>query len=674
MKEKNIQVSQKEAYQNAVFLLEKGNFSLAEKQLAEILRNNPNDPNILRLSGVSAIEQGKPEAALIPLKKAVKIAPDFAKAHEDLATAWFLLGDLKESEKYLKKTIRLDPKLFSAWKSLGDILSDQGKEEQASKAYRKALETDNKYSEMIKAMNLVAKGQAGEAEKIYRQILSEDPDNVDALRLLALLASRSGAIDQAITMLRKCTEIAPDYAMAWDNLGKMYRQKEDYFQAIACLQKATELRPEWPQGWAGLGTVYTRASFHEEGIKAYSKSIELKEDQPRVHLSLGHVYKTIGLQKKSIKSYRKTIKLDPQNGEAYWSLANLKTYKFTSKEIKEMLQQLENNDLSDREKVHFQFALGKSYEDQKKFQISFNYYLAGNSLNRGRNTYDPKAIEAMVDREIRFFNKSFFKERIDWGESTIDPIFIVGLPRSGSTLIEQILASHSLVEGTMELPNILNIARKLGNTSREGSNYPEILKKTTKAEAQQLGKKYIEETKWLRSEKPFFIDKMPNNFSHIGLLSLILPKAKIIDARRNPMDTCLSCFKQLFARGQVFSYDLNEIGRYYVNYIRLMDHWNNVIPGKVYLADYEKMIGNQEQETRKLLEFCDLSFEENCLRFYENTRAVKTASSEQVRQPIYKQGINHWKNFEDHLNELKLSLEPLNKDLRFKTSLLSSTV
>ena len=280
----------------------------------------------------------------------------------------------------------------------------------------------------------------------------------------------------------------------------------------------------------------------------------------------------------------------------------------------------------------------------------------------------------MVDREIRFFNKSFFKERIDWGEPTIDPIFIVGLPRSGSTLIEQILASHSLVEGTMELPNILNIARKLGNTSREGSNYPEILKKTTKAEAQQLGKKYIEETKWLRSEKPFFIDKMPNNFSHIGLLSLILPKAKIIDARRNPMDTCLSCFKQLFARGQIFSYDLNEIGRYYVNYIRLMDHWNNVIPGKVYLADYEKMIGNQEQETRKLLEFCDLSFEENCLRFYENTRAVKTASSEQVRQPIYKQGINHWKNFEDHLNELKLSLEPLNKDLRFKTSLLSSTV
>ena len=230
-------------------------------------------------------------------------------------------------------------------------------------------------------------------------------------------------------------------------------------------------------------------SFLTNTIKV--KSIELKEDQPRVHLSLGHVYKTIGLQKKSIESYRKTIKLDPQNGEAYWSLANLKTYKFTSKEIKEMLQQLENNDLSDREKVHFQFALGKSYEDQKKFQISFNYYLAGNSLNRGRNTYDPKAIEAMVDREIRFFNKSFFKERIDWGESTIDPIFIVGLPRSGSTLIEQILASHSLVEGTMELPNILNIARKLGNTSREGSNYPEILKKTTKAEAQQLGKKYI---------------------------------------------------------------------------------------------------------------------------------------------------------------------------------------
>ena len=262
------------------------------------------------------------------------------------------------------------------------------------------------------------------------------------MRLLALLASRNGAIDQAISMLLKCTELAPDYAMAWDNLGKMYRQKEDYIKSIKCLQKATELRPEWPQGWAGLGTVYTRASLHEEGIQAYLKSISLKDNQPRVHLSLGHVYKTIGLQEESIKSYKKTIELDPQNGEAYWSLANLKPYRFTNEEVSEMLEQLKNKDLPDREKVHFQFSLGKSYEDEKKFKRSFDFYLRGNNLNRGRNTYDPKAIEAMVEREIRFFNNEFFKKRETWGAPNNDPIFIVGLPRSGSTLIEQILLGN----------------------------------------------------------------------------------------------------------------------------------------------------------------------------------------------------------------------------------------
>ena len=659
MKKENIQVSIQEAYQNAVSLMEDGNFSLAEQQLAEILKEEPNDPNFLRLSGVSSIEQGNPQAALIPLSRVIKIAPDFAKAYEDIATAYFLMGDLEQSEKYLKKSLELDPKVFTAWKSLGDILFDQGKKEEANKAYKEALKTDSRYEEMTKAMALISKGQSVEAESIYRGILAKDPKNVDALRLLALLASRNGAIDQAIGMLLKCTELAPDYAMAWDNLGKMYRQKEDYIKSIKCLQKATELRPEWPQGWAGLGTVYTRASLHEEGIQAYLKSISLKDNQPRVHLSLGHVYKTIGLQEESIKSYKKTIELDPQNGEAYWSLANLKTYRFTNEEVSEMLEQLKNKDLPDREKVHFQFSLGKSYEDEKKFKRSFDFYLRGNNLNRGRNTYDPKAIEAMVEREIRFFNNEFFKKRETWGARNNDPIFIVGLPRSGSTLIEQILASHSDVEGTMELPNMLNIARKLGNTSREGSNYPEILDSISKSESVELGEQYIKETQRLRSKSPYFIDKMPNNFSHVGLINLILPNSKIIDARRNPMDTCFSCFKQLFARGQAFTYDLQEIGRYYLSYIRLMDHWQKVLPDKVYLVEYEKMISNQEEETKKLLKFCDLSFQENCLKFYENKRAVKTASSEQVRQPIYKRGINYWKNFEESLVDLKVSLQPI---------------
>ena len=662
--EKDIQVSVKEAYGNAVSLLESGNYELAEKQLAEILQNYPNDPNALRLSGVSSIEQGKPEIALIPLRKAIKVAPDFAQAHEDLGTAWFLLSELKKSEVCLKAALKLDPSKFSAWKSLGDLLSDRGKDKEANKAYEQALSTNSNYKDLTKAMTLVRKGQTGEAEKIYKQILKEDPNNVDALRLLGLLAVKGGSLDQGIMILKKCTEIAPDYALAWENLANMYRQKEGFEnldKSIYCFKKATKFRPNWAEGWAGLGTVLTRSSLHNEGINAYQKSITLKEEQPRVHLSLGHVYKTTGEQEQSVASYHKAIKHYEMFGEAYWSLANLKTYNFSNKEINSMELQITKEDLPEREKVHFLFALGKAYEDLKDYKRSINFYNEGNDLNRGRSSYDPKAVEAISKRIKKFFNKKFIKDKSDSGDLSPDPIFIVGLPRSGSTLIEQILSSHSKVEGTMELPNMLNMARRLGSGTKDQTSYPEILSKLSTSEIESLGKQYISETKMIRSEFPFFIDKMPNNFSHIGLINLILPNAKIIDARRDPLDTCFSCYKQLFARGQMFTYDFNELARYYVNYIKLMDHWDEVLPGKVYRVFYENIVENQEDETKNLLEFCNLPFEENCLRFYETKRAVKTASSEQVRQPIYRKSIHHWKNYEPFLKELKKGLTPLDK-------------
>ena len=660
--EKDIQVSVKEAYGNAVSLLESGNYELAEKQLAEILKNYPNDPNALRLSGLSSIDQGKPEISLIPLQKAIKVAPDFAQAHEDLGTAWFLLGELEKSEICLKAALRLDPAKFSAWKNLGDLLSDQGKEEEANKAYEKALSTDSKYSDLTKAMTLVKKGQIGEAEKIYKQILKDDPNNVDALRLLGLVATKGGALDQGIMILKKCTEIAPDYALAWGNLANMYRQKEGYEnldKSIYCFKKATKLRPHWAEGWAGLGTVFTRSSLHEEGINAYQKSIEIKENQPRVHLSLGHVYKTTGQQDMSITSYQKAIKHFEMFGEAYWSLANLKTYNFSNEEIKLMESQLIKEDLPEKERVHFLFALGRAYEDKKDFKKSISYYDEGNDLNRGRGSYDPKAVEAISKRIIKFFDKTLIEDKLNWGDQAYDPIFIIGLPRSGSTLIEQILSSHSEVEGTMELPNMLNMARKLGSGSKDQTAYPEILSTLSKEEIESLGKQYISETKYLRLNSPFFIDKMPNNFSHIGLIHLILPNAKIIDARRNPLDTCFSCYKQLFARGQMFTYDLNEIARYYINYIELMDHWDEVLPSKVHRVNYEDVVENQEEETRKLLDYCNLPFEEQCLKFYETKRAVKTASSEQVRQPIYKQSVQLWQQYEKYLDQLKQGLSPL---------------
>tara|TARA_B100000900_G_scaffold415636_1_gene446364 strand:+ start:460 stop:2454 length:1995 start_codon:yes stop_codon:yes gene_type:complete len=658
----NQEVSIKQAYENAANLLENGEINLAEQQLSEILKKFPKDPNALRLSGLSSLQQGKPNAAIIPLKRALEVAPDFYQVYENLSQAWTMLGDLKEAEKCLKKYLEHNQSSFSAWKALGDILLDQGKEVESDKAYKNAITTDKKYMKLQDAMFSVQKGNLGEAEGIYREILSEDPDNVDALRLLALLAARTGAIDQAINMLETCTNIAPDYALAWENLAKLYRQKDDQkslLKASKCFSKATELRPDWAEGWAGLGTMQTRSSLHNEGIDSYKKSLSLKKNQPRVHLSLGHVYKTIGSKEKSINSYKDAINYDNDFGEAYWSLANLKTYKFTPTELKEMEFRIGNNELPEREKVHFLFSLGKGYEDMGDYAKSFQFYKEGNDLNRGRTSYDPKAIEAVATRLINYFTNDKLKKRNEAGDPSKEPIFIVGLPRSGSTLVEQILASHSLVDGTMELPNIMNIARKLGNSSKDGTGYPEIIENLSDDELSALGNLYIEETKFLRTDKPYFIDKMPNNFSHVGLIKLILPNAKIIDARRNPMDTCFSCYKQLFARGQAFTYDLGEIARYYVNYIKLMDHWEKEIPGFIFKVQHEDLLDNQEVVTRKLLNFCELDFETSVLEFYKNKRPVKTASSEQVREPINKKGLDQWKNYEEFLGELKYQLEEI---------------
>ena len=324
-----------------------------------------------------------------------------------------------------------------------------------------------------------------------------------------------------------------------------------------------------------------------------------------------------------------------------------------------MEKKIELTEVPEREKVHFLFSLGKAFEDMGNYDESFEYYKRGNDLNRGRTTYDPKAIEALSERLKQFFTEERFHENKDFGDNSSAPIFIVGLPRSGSTLIEQILASHSKIEGTMELPNIMNIARKLGNSTKDRTAYPEVIESLQGSDLTDLGKSFIDETQFLRTGKQYFIDKMPNNFSHIGLIKLILPNAKVIDARRNPMDTCFSCFKQLFARGQAFTYDLSEIARYYVNYVNLMDHWDKVLPGYVFKVQHEDLINNQEGVTRDLIDFCEVDFESSTLEFYKTKRAVKTASSEQVRQPINTKGVNQWKNYESHLKDLKFHLESI---------------
>jgi tetratricopeptide (TPR) repeat protein len=375
----------------------------------------------------------------------------------------------------------------------------------------------------------------------------------------------------------------------------------------------------------------------------------------------GHTLKTVGKLDDAISAYRKSIELSPSIGESYWSLANLKTFRFTDDDIANMREQFRPESGDPDDQGHLAFALGKAFEDRKDFDQSFEFYEQGNLIRGRRHRHDVKKNILDTARQIKTLDTEFFATRKGVGCATTDPIFVVGLPRSGSTLVEQILASHSQVQGTSELPDIIAISRKLGSKSRQNpaGEYPEILAELMPQQFKELGESYIDTTRVQRKDIQYFIDKMPNNFRHVGLIHLILPNAKIIDARRHPMGACFSGFKQLFATGQTFTYDLTGIGYYYRDYIKLMDHWDKVLPGRVHRVQYEDMVNDTETQIRDLLDYCGLEFEEQCLRFYETKRAVRTPSSEQVRQPVYKHGLEQWRNYEAHLDPLKEALGPV---------------
>jgi hypothetical protein len=377
-------------------------------------------------------------------------------------------------------------------------------------------------------------------------------------------------------------------------------------------------------------------------------------------MSFGHTLKTVGRLDEAIVAYKKCTSLSPEVGEAYWSLANLKTFRFGDEDIDNMRQQVtaEGGDADDQS--HLAFALGKALEDRKGFDESFKFYRRGNAIRRVEHRHNAKVNVLESLRQIRALPGMFFEQRKGWGCQAADAIFVVGLPRAGSTLLEQILASHSRVEGTSELQDIIRISRKLGDKSRENPSgkYPEILAELTEDQCRELGESYLETTRIQRTDTPFFIDKMPNNFRHVGLIHLILPNSKIIDARRHPMGGCFSGFKQLFANGQTFTYDLEDIGKYYRDYVKVMNHWDAVLPGRVHRVQYEEMVADTDTQIRALLDHCELEFEKQCLRFYETDRAIRTPSAEQVRKPIYKEGLEQWRNFEAHLDPLKEALGP----------------
>jgi tetratricopeptide (TPR) repeat protein len=653
----------KELYQQALDTLNSGDAGEAGLICRRALPIYGRDPNILCLMGEIALRQRRPQEAKNLYAEVLGRHPGFARALEGMGLS--LLADRKaaDASEYLAKAVAAAPKRSKTRMALARALAESGHYAESEKAIKEAFALNPGQAELNKAEIALTEGELEEAEKLLRGILSRDPDNVKALRLLGSIAVEASRFKAARKLLERAVELKPGFVPGWNDLANLYMKQDRYDKALEAVQHALDLDPKMLQSWIIKGNILTRAQRFEESLDAYRHALKLNPHSAGALSQVGHVLKTIGRQEESIEAFRKCIKAHPGFGEAYWSLANLKTFEFNEDEVEVMERMVEDQNLGDEPRVNFFLSLGKHFENEKNYDKAFENYSRGNSLRREHEIYDPVQTQVVHDRIIEVFNREFLQAREGWGDPDPAPILVVGLPRSGSTLIEQILASHSMVEGTMELPDLSRVITGLSRRSPRGVEYPEAAGTLDEAAARSLGQSYIESTMRYRTGKAWFIDKMPNNFSSIGFLHLILPNAKVIDARRHPLDSCLGSYKQLFFKGQSFTYEQFELGHYYLEYRRIMEHWRETLPGKVLEVQYEQMVMDQENQTRRLLEYCGLPWEDQCLRFYETDRAINTASSEQVRQPIYTKALNFWRNYEAHLGELIETLEPLLKEL-----------
>ena len=517
------------------------------------------------------------------------------------------------------------------------------------------------HAELVEATRCLRSRRLPEAERIVRDVLRQDPGDVVAIRLLAEVGLQVGKIDEAIQLYERCLELAPGFALARQNYAVALSRRQRFDEALAQAQVLLDAEPANPNYRLLRGSLLVQKGEHREALALYEKFLAEFPRQAGAQLNYGHTLKTVGRLDESIAAYRTSIALRPATGEAYWSLANLKTFRFSDDDIRNMQAELDEDGDPD-DQSHLLFALGKAMEDRERFDESFGYYASGQCHSR------PAPAVQREDQRVRHRAPDQGA-----GRALLPGTPRLGLPCPGPDLHRRPAARRldaaradsrepfSRVEGTTELPNIIAIARKLGRKSpaNPASKYPEILGSLTEDEVARLGAGYLDSTRVHRHGRPFFIDKMPNNFKHVGLIHLILPNAKIIDARRHPMAGCFSCFKQLFAHGQRYTYSLTDLGHYYRDYVRLMEHWDTVLPGRVLKVQYEDMVADSETQIRRVLAWCGLEFEENCLRFYETERPVRTPSSEQVRQPVYRHGLEQWRNFEAHLGPLKSALGPL---------------
>lgn len=682
----------------AIELINSGQIDKAEALCRAAIARNENDVNMLALLGATLFKAHKAEEAEQCLRRSIRLAPNFAKPYADLGRLLVETHRAAEAENILAEAVRLDPADGDGWFNLAKARAMLGKGREADQAFEKSFELNPQRKALAYAAEHQQAGRLEQAAKIYHQVLHDNPENVDALRLLGNLSFHAGRLHEAERLFRRAVSHAPDYIEARLDLGRVLKEQHRLEESIHHFEKTTSIEPANFQAWFLLASVLAPAARTYDSIAAYRTALQLRPRHAGAWLGLGHTLKTVGQQDEAIAAYRECIRLRPGYGETYWSLANLKTYPLTDQDISAMQAELAalgpalnghvtganagaqgataqsgecaeaeddatGGEAGSQSRVNFLFALAKAQEDRGHFDIAWQYYQEGNSARRMAENYDPVRTETMNDEVIRVFDRDFLEHHggaNPGGHPSAEPIFIVGLPRSGSTLLEQILASHSLVEGTAELPYVGVVATSINRKRTDGVEYPRALRDLSAAHFRHLGQDYLDLARIHRTEgRPRFIDKMPNNFPMIGLLHLILPNAKIIDARRYPLDSCLSCYRQLFARGQSFTYDLTDMGEYFLQYQRMMDYWHAVLPGRCLTVQYEDMVTDFDHQLRRLLDYCELPWEDSCARFWETERPVRTASSEQVRQPVYTRSIHFWRNYEKNLAELIDVLAPV---------------
>jgi tetratricopeptide (TPR) repeat protein len=642
-------------------LLKQGQFAEALAAAQTLLAEVPENRDVLYLVAVSQRYLGRIADALGTLARFEALHPDYGRLYQEIGHCYRAVREFDAAIQAYEQAVARNHTLSASWSALRDLYAARGRLGDADNAGAHLATLAKLPAPVVEATNLFLEGGLYAAEQIVRQFLQTHGDHVEAMRLLAQIGVKLEILDDAEFLLESVLVFAPDYRAARYDYASVLVQRHKYLQAIEETNKLLQVEPRNP----AYRTLYANAcgglGRHEDALQVYR---ELLLDNPQhadLHLSIAHALKTLGRQPEAIESYRQSAAVRPSYGDAYWSLANLKTYRFTDDELARMRDHEVAAATSLVDRYHLCFALGKALEDRGEYAESFRYYARGNAFKKSDSRYKAELIERNTSLQKQVCTREFFAPRQGFGCHRPDPIFIVGLPRAGSTLVEQILASHSQVEGTMELAEIPRLVYQLQGREPDESKprYPGVLPELSADQLRAFGEKYLEDTRMFRTGRPFFIDKMPNNFRHLGLIHLILPNAKIIDARREPMACCFSNFKQLFAAGQEFTYSFEDIGRYYRTYVELMEHWDAVLPGKVLRVQHEDVVEGLEGNVRRILEFCGLEFEPACLEFYKTERSVRTASSEQVRQPIYKEGIDQWRNFEPWLGPLKAALGDL---------------